>query len=364
MPSERKNKAASVYFIVPAPAGISPGQRFRFEHYLGHLRNKGIKFRLSNFYSLKAWHILYTPGNKASKIFYVLSGLTKRFIDLFRAAGYSYVYVYREAAPVGPPFFEWLMSRVFRKKIIYDFDDAIWIPVTSEFNKTASAFKNFGKVAKICKWSYRISVGNEYLRQYAAQFNPNVVIIPTVVDTDDSHSGIQNHDTDKPNIGWTGTFSTLKYLDIVLPVLSELQSVYDFTFIVIADKDPGLSLKKYQFVKWSREKEAEDLLRFHIGLMPLYDDEISKGKCGFKAIQYMSLGIPSVVSPVGVNSRIVDDGINGFVCKDEKDWKEKIELLLKDNRLRKQMGAGSQKKIQQHYSVKATAELFTEHFKQ
>lgn len=363
MRSEENPKKASVYFIVPAPEGISPGQRFRFEHYLSFLTELGIRYHISNFYSLTGWKKLYTPGNKTGKILVVLRGLLKRTADLFRIISYRYVYVYREAAPVGPPFFEWVITKVFRKKVIYDFDDAIWVPVTSEYNKSASAFKSFGKVAKICKWSWKVSTGNAFLASYAGQFNKNVVIIPTVVNTDDIHNQLQEQETDKPAVGWTGTFSTIKYIDIVLPVLEELQQQYDFTFVVIADKDTALPLKKYRFIKWSRESEVNDLLSFHIGLMPLYDDEISRGKCGFKAIQYMSLGIPALVSPVGVNSEIVDQSVNGFVCATPKEWKEGLELLLKNNSLRQQMGREARKKIEAFYSVRVTRQQFADLFR-
>jgi glycosyltransferase involved in cell wall biosynthesis len=355
---KKRDKPVSIYFIVPAPPGISPGQRFRFEHYLPVLADRKIKFRISSFYSPKGWSALYTTGNKMNKAWHVLKGFCKRFIDLFRVGGYSYVYVYREAAPLGPPVFEKIMARLLGKKIIYDFDDAIWVPVTSEFNKGITQLKSFSKVSKICKWSYKVSVGNEFLAKYARGFNPNTFIIPTVVNTDSAHNQLQQQETSVPAIGWTGTFSTLKYLDIVLPVLQELQEKSDFTFVVIADKDPKLPLKKYQFIKWTREKETEDLLHFHIGLMPLYDDEISKGKCGFKAIQYMSLGIPAVVSPVGVNTEIVEDGVNGFVCDASSEWAERLAQLLKDPMLRKRLGEQARQKIERSYSVNSSTQNF------
>ncbi len=359
MPLDKKsNIKKSVYFIVPAPLGISPGQRFRFEHYLPALQTNNIKFRISSFYSLTGWKNLYTQGNKAKKIFSVLIGFLRRIGDLFKMSGFSYVYIYREASPLGPAFFEWFISKLLRKKIVYDFDDAIWIPATSQYNKRVSGLRNFGKTAKICKWSYKVSVGNQFLATYAAAYNTQVYIIPTVVDTENVHNKLQKQEVNKPSIGWTGTFSTLKYLDIVLPVLKELQTTYDFTFVVIADKDPKLSLNNYQFIKWNKETESQDLLRFHIGLMPLYDDDISKGKCGFKAIQYMSLGIPAVVSPVGVNAKIVDHKESGFVCATIPEWKERMVELLTQTNLRVQMGKAAQKKIQEQYSVKSTIAPF------
>lgn len=363
MQSEEKSKKGKfVYFIVPAPLGISPGQRFRFEHYLPLLGDEQIKFRISSFYSAKGWGLLYKTGKHLQKLLIVMRGFFKRAIDLFRVIPFDYVYVYREAAPVGPPVFEWIIAKVFRKKIIYDFDDAIWIPVTSSQNKAAKYFKWFSKISSICRMSSVVTVGNEYLAGFAGKFSSNVIIIPTVVNTGEVHNVFQTHKTGTPVVGWTGTFSTLKYLEIVLPALQRLQEKIDFTFIVIADKDPLIPLKKYKFIPWRKDSEISDLLRMHIGLMPLYDSEIEKGKCGFKAIQYMSLGIPAVVSPVGVNAEIVLHEKNGFVATTETEWEKAIEKLLTDPELRQQFGEESRKKIETEFSVKATQHLFIKLF--
>ena len=345
-----------IYFIVPAPPGISPSQRFRHEHYLSKLRENNFHFKISSFYSFKSWKTLYTYGHKFEKILFVFYGLFRRLKDLFGLINYNFVYIHREAAPVGPPFFEWMIAKILRKKIIYDFDDAIWIPVTSEYNTAAAKFKWPGKVSKICKWSYKISVGNQFLLEFALKYNSRLYIIPTVLNTQSLKQ--QDQQTLKPAIGWTGSFSTLKYLDIVLPVLQELQKKHDFMFIVIADKDPQLPLTNYKFIQWRKETEVNDLLNFHIGIMPLYDDDLSKGKCGFKAIQYMSIGIPAVVSPVGVNADIVDEGVNGFLCSNENDWKAKLEKLLTDPLLRTAFGHSAKEKINNKYSVQATEQKF------
>jgi glycosyltransferase involved in cell wall biosynthesis len=351
-----------ILFIAPYPANESPSQRYRMEHYLSCLQVNNIPFSYKPFLDLSTWHILFRKGNNFRKVLGFGLGFLRRFSHLFIVYRYDYIYIHREASPVGPPFFEWVTARVFKKKIIYDFDDAIWIPFSSENNKMASRLKNFGKVAKICRWSYKISAGNDYLAAFAKQYNPSVFVIPTVVNTSGIHNKLQNQDTTSPAIGWTGTFSTLKYIDIILPVLQQLQEKYSFTFVVIADKNPELPLKNYKFIKWSKESEAEDLLNFHIGVMPLYNDEISKGKCGFKAIQYMSLGIPALVSPVGVNLKIVDNGITGFVCNDPEEWKDKMELLLNDLQLRSDMGIAARKKIENSYSVESSTSHFIELF--
>lgn len=353
-----------VLFIVPYPPGTAPSQRFRFEHYLQDLARNGINYRVESFLNMDTWNIIYKRGFKWKKISGILKGFIKRALQLFLLKQYQVIFIHREATPVGPAWFEWWAVHVFRKRIIYDFDDAIWIPAVSKNNTHFKWLRNFKKIKKICKWSGTVITGNSFLADYALQYNDKVLVIPTVVDTEKTHNREKIQTLGPLSVGWTGSFSTLKYLDIVLPVLKELQEQYDFTFIVIADKDPELPLKNYLFVKWNRETEVEDLLNFHIGLMPLYDDEISKGKCGFKAIQYMSLGIPAVVSPIGVNSEIVDDGINGFLCDTKNDWKKRLEELLLNSELRTNFGTAARQKIIEKYSVSATENMFIDIFKQ
>lgn len=347
-----------ILFLAPYPAYESPSQRYRFEHYLGYLTEEGIGYDYIPFLSNRGWKIFFSKGNVLRKVMAVGGGFLRRWLLMFRIRKYDFVYIHREAAPTGPPVFEWIIAKLYRKKIIYDYDDAIWVPVASEHNKIARYIKWFSKVKTICKMAYKVSAGNAFLADFANPWCRRVLVVPTVVDTEQSHNRLQVQDAEQTVIGWTGTFSTLKYLDQLVPVLQRLQEKYAFTFLVIANKDPQLPLKRYRYMNWNKDTEISDLLQMHIGVMPLYDGEIEKGKCGFKAIQYMALGIPPVVSPVGVNAQIVENGINGFVAATGKEWEESLEKLLKDPALRKEMGARSRLKIEQSYSVKATRELF------
>jgi len=355
--NESAGKEKSVLFLVPSPLGISPGQRFRFEQYLPELEKMRISYSVRPFLSLRGRKHLYSEGNILGKVSAMFGGYWRRIKDMFIVHRYDYVYIHRWATTAGPPVFEWIVAKIFRKKIIYDFDDAIWLN-ESTYNKKFLSVKFLSKVAKICRWAYTVTVGNSYLYDFAVRFNKNVIIIPTVVNTKTVHAVKQEHNVVRPNVGWTGSFSTLQYLEIILPALKQLQERIDFTFYVIADRDPKLPLKKYVFIKWNAETETEDLLKFHIGLMPLTDNEYSKGKCGFKAIQYMALGMPAVVSPVGVNKKIIDDAKNGFFCSSQQEWENRIERLLKDSSLRRQIGEAAREKIEVSYSVDATKTFF------
>jgi glycosyltransferase involved in cell wall biosynthesis len=347
-----------ILFIVPYPTDKAPSQRFRFEQYYELLNEKGIDYDIKPFLSNEIWDILYLPGRFFKKAFGILGGLFKRFFLLFKLKQYDYIFIHREATPIGPSFFEYFASRWLKKKIIYDFDDAIWIPNFSEANSFFSFLKGYGNVHKICSYAYKISCGNEYLCDYAKQFNKNVVYNPTTIDTNNYHNRVKDQSGEEFVIGWTGSHSTIRYIGEIVPVLSKLEKKYTFTFRVISDFKPEFELNSLEYVKWKKESEIEDLLGFNIGIMPLVNDKWANGKCGFKALQYMSLGIPALVSPVGVNSRIVDHGLNGFICDTPEEWETSIETLLKNRETLGEMSKQTRKKIIDYYSVKSNSDNF------
>lgn len=352
-----------ILIFTPAPANISPSQRFRVEQYI-HLDNhKGLEFTVKPFYNISTWSVLHLKNHTFQKVFGILLGFLKRFFTLFTLFKYDFVYIHREAAPVGPPVFEWLTAKVFRKKIIYDFDDNIWTSLASEANPRVAKLKCAWKCANICRMSYLVSVGNDFLASYAKQYNKNVQIIPTVVNTEQYHNKIKNQDEGKLTIGWTGTYTNLHNLFKISNVINRLKEKYDFNFLIIANKDPMLIGVDYIYKKWNLATEIPDLLEMHIGIMPLANTDIELGKCGFKAIQYASLGIPAVVSPVGANKNVITDGIEGYWADNEEQWYEKLEKLISDKELRKQLGLNGRNKIVANYSVQAHLNLFFNLFK-
>ncbi|GAB3228037.1 hypothetical protein GCM10027346_12090 [Hymenobacter seoulensis] len=253
---------------------------------------------------------------------------------------------------------------MLKKKIIYDFDDAIWLPNTSDANKIVAGVKWHHKVEGICRWAYKVSCGNDYLAAYARQFNSHVAVNPTTIDTVNLHNKVRNQLTDdRLVIGWTGTHSTLKYIEQVVPVLSKLEQEFDFEFRVISNQPPSLPLKSLVYVPWKKETEIADLLQFHVGLMPLEDDIWAKGKCAFKALQYMALGEPALVSPVGMNTEVVQDGYNGYICTNAEDWENALKKLLQEPNLRNELGRNARHTIEKHYSVTANLPNFLALFK-
>jgi glycosyltransferase involved in cell wall biosynthesis len=352
-----------ILFIVPYPLASAPSQRFRFEQYFEALDKDGIRYDLQSFIDDATWEILYKKGFVLRKVYGIIKGFARRKLLFFKLKQYNWVFIHREAAPIGPPIFEWIITKIFRKKIIYDFDDAIWLENVSESNKIVSKIKWYNKVSSIIKWSEKISCGNDFLCDYAKKYNYNVVLNPTTIDMFNLHNETKNQYSNRVVIGWTGTHSTIKYLEPIVPIIKELEKQLDFDFVVISNRKPDWNLKSLQYIEWNKETEVTDLLKMNVGIMPIPDDDWAKGKCGFKALQYMSLGIPALVSPVAVNKKIVDNGINGYWCNDNEEWKNAISALIKDAELRIKMGVAAKEKIKNHFSVESNTANFLNLFK-
>lgn len=351
-----------ILFLVPYPLHESPSQRFRFEQYFGLLIQNGFRFHVQSFLTASNWRLFFEPGKLISKSWALFSGFLKRIMMLFHLPAYDFVFIHRETAPIGPPVFEWIIAKVFRKRIIYDFDDAIWLTDRTNESRLFTTMKWRSKVSHICKWSFRVSCGNEYLCNYARQFNSNVVLNPTTIDTTRVHNPAlfkKKEFLDRIVIGWTGSHSTLRYLKFLEPVLQSLERKYpNFTFLVIADKKPDLQLKNLVFRKWSEQTEIQDLANLDIGVMPLTDDEWAKGKCGFKALQYMAMQIPTVSSPVGVNTTIIDHQKTGWLASTPQEWLVALENLIGNRSLWEEIGAHGRAKVIQAYSVSSNASNF------
>ncbi len=356
------NIKRSVLFVIPYPLTLVASQRFRFEQYIELLTKNGFSLSIHPLVTARQYMILKGNFSRLRKILILIGALFKRVQLLIKARSAEFIFIHREAFLGGPPIIEWFITKVLKKKIIYDFDDAIWM--TDNFNESRieKILRWRTKVSKICAWSYKVSCGNDYLCNYAKRFNNQVILNPTTIDTEFLHKpahGLPQKNSKKICVGWTGSHSTLKYLTLVEEAMLRLEVANpNLEWLVIADKRPSLSVKNLRFIPWSLKTEISGLMEIDIGIMPLPDDEWAKGKCGFKALQYMALGIPAVASPVGVNTTIIDHGKNGFLCTSTEAWEKTIQTLIEDKDLRKRIGENSIKKIETHYSVASNSGNF------
>lgn len=359
MSAERKR----ILFIVPYPRGVSPSQRFRFEQYLHLLEAEKITYDFRPFYSLKNWQVIFEKHSALIKALVVISCMAKRLLLLLSVPTYDFVFIHREASPVGPPIAEWIIAKILRKPMIYDFDDAIWMTDNENESNLLKKAKCRWKVSNICRWAWKVSCGNKYLQNYALQFNSSSFIVPTTIDLA-HHTQQSKNINDNITIGWTGSHSTLKYLKLVERSLHYIQQKFPaIKIVVIADRPPDIKLKNIFFIKWNLESEIADLNKIDIGVMPLPDDEWSKGKCGFKILQYFAVSAPAVASPVGVNASIIQNGVNGFLCTTESEWNLALEKLINDSELRTAFGKRGYDLVRNHYSVDSNASAFLSLFK-
>jgi glycosyltransferase involved in cell wall biosynthesis len=266
---------------------------------------------------------------------------------------YDVVYIFREAALLGPPLLERWIHHV-GAPIIFDFDDAIFVSYRSPANGYLSYLKFAAKTRTICRIASHVMVGNPYLAEYARQVNDRVTIVPTTIDTD-KYTVPAKKASRPPVIGWTGSYSTVQHLDLLRGALERLAKQEPFRLRVIGTPTYQLSGVEVDAMPWRSDTELEDLAPIDVGVMPLPDDAWSKGKCGLKALQFMALGIPTVCSPVGVNTEIIQDGENGFIASSDDEWVEKLSRLLRSAELRGRIGRSGRVTVEHKYSAKTQA---------
>ena len=346
-----------ILFIEPYPTE-GPSSRYRVEQYIPYLKNNGIRCIVRPFISSKFYKIIYKKGHRFKKIFYFFQSSVRRFFDLFTAMHCDIIFIHLEAFPFGPPFFEWILKKI-GKKIIYDLDDAIYLGKTSSTNRFLKFLKCPSKITKILTISNYVITCNEYLCNYAKKFNKNVKAIHTSVDINKFAPKIKKaDDVDQDiTIGWIGSHTTASYLEELRNVFQQLCLKYKFTLKTIGAKEYDLKIPGVNVLNldWHLENEIEEFQSLDIGVYPLPENKWTLGKTGFKTIQYMSVGVPCVVSNVGSNQNIVEDGVNGFLAKTNEEWVEKLSRLIDDAGLRKRVGLAGRKTIIEKYSLQVNA---------
>jgi glycosyltransferase involved in cell wall biosynthesis len=339
--------------IVPSICDTNPSQRFRMEQWAPLLAERGVEVVFKPFESRELHAVLYKQGRTGEKLRHVARALAQRFREVRDARRYDAVYILREAALLGPPLFERLVARS-GVPFIFDFDDAVFVPYVSPSNGYLSYLKFPGKTRSICRLAAHVMAGNPYLADYARAVNPHVTIVPTTIDTD-KYTVEPKEANDPPVVGWSGSYSTAQHLDTLRGALQKLARKERFRLRVIGA--PGFKIDgvDVEAMEWRPETEVADLRVIDVGIMPLPDDQWSRGKCGLKALQYMALGTPTVCSPVGVNSDIIQDGENGMLASTDDEWVERLTRLLRSPELRAQLGRQGRATVEQRYSARVQA---------
>lgn len=351
-----------ILFIEPYPTE-GPSSRYRVEQYIPYFEKNGIRCIVRPFMSPGFYKIIYKKGYVLQKILYFLHSSIRRSFDIFTALGCDIVFIHLEAFPFGPPVFEYILAKM-GKKIIYDLDDAIYLGITSPAGSFLRYLKCPSKVREIIKLSDYIITCNAYLADYAKKYNKNVTTIHTSVDTEKflSRAG---EGANGITIGWIGSHSTTRYLAQMEDIFHELGKRHRFTLKIIGAGEHNLKIPNVNILNmpWALKDEIEQFRSLDIGVYPLPDNEWVLGKTGFKTIQYMSVGVPCVVSDVGANRQIVQNGVNGYLAKTNEEWVNKISILIQDSDARKRIGLKGRQTVEENYSVKVSLPKYMDVFR-
>jgi glycosyltransferase involved in cell wall biosynthesis len=349
-------------FVAKTP-GLNPGQRFRLEQWKPHLAARhGIEIDFLPFESPRLTEILYRHGLVAQKASLMLRDYVRRAWTLPRARKYDGAVIYREVAALGPAVFERVLSAL-DVPFILDFDDAIWMSTaTGGVNGRFAALKFPGKTRTATRLAAAVTVGNHYLADWARAFNDNVHVVPTSIDL--GRYEVQPElETDAPFvIGWMGSHSTRVYLEQVREAIERFGKTRNVRVTIVCDRpiERPFANTETTFVPWRGDREAADIGQMHVGIMPLTDDEYSKGKCGCKALQYMAAGRPAVVSPVGVNVDIIQHGTNGFLAESTDAWVSAFETLAISRDVRRRIAGAARRTVEESFSAVASADRFAD----
>ena len=349
-----------VLALVQKRPGLAPGQRFRLEQWAPRLRTQhGISIDFAPFESPALTSILYQRGRGLTKARLLLRDTIRRREVLSSATNYDVVIIHRQVSLLGPAIYERLLART-GTPIIFDFDDAIWLTGPGSANGMFSRLSFQRKTATICRLASAVVVGNRFLAEYARRYSKHVYVVPTTVDLDTSPLQPPISSDGPFRIVWAGSHSALQHLEVARRPLERFAQMQQTVLRVICSTPPSHPFEgvELEFVPWSAEGEALKLARSHVGIMPLPDNEFSRGKCGLKALQYMAVGRPVVVSPVGVNADIVRHGENGLLASTEEQWVQALQALAASPPLRQRLGLAGRSTVEERFSAKVGAAAF------
>jgi len=356
------NRELRVLALPPYPE-LAAATRYRVLQYVPLLAEHGIRVDVRPFLTNHIFAGLYDRKYLVRTAFGMLAGSARRIIDAARVGSYDVVWVLAQAALIGPPALEWLAHR--RRALVLDLDDATYIERRSSvFGAFASILKGRGKADRIIRSSDHAVCGNPTIAAYIDRKGVPTTVLPTLVDAQ-LFAPRAARPPGEIVLGWMGTHSTFEYLLTLMPVFRRLAATHRFRVLIIGSGKAELHVDgvDIEMLPWTIEREVEDLRSFDVAVYPIVTDEWAQGKSGFKAIQYLSCGIPYVASPVGVVASIGRPGVTHLEARSEEEWFDALSRLLTDAALRDGMGKEGRRYALEHFSTRQTAETLASVFR-
>jgi glycosyltransferase involved in cell wall biosynthesis len=295
---------------------------------------------------------LFAPWKPLGHYRYFLLVFFRRFFNIWSSSRYDAVFLQREIVSeffYDPPLFIfalWLNN----PRIVYDVDDVIWmIPPHSVRSKS----RLLNTLAQLrFSWNVRLSrhviVSNRYLLDKVQTIHDRVTLVPTLLDVAGYPKAVHEN-RPQVTIGWIGGGGNLPYLNLIAPTLRQLSKGKPFVFKIISSRPLTLGGVSQQFVRWEKKSASKALSTLDIGVMPLPDNPYTRGKGGFKLLEYMAAGVPAVASPVGVNSILIQDGETGFLASNQHQWQTALSRLIDDIQLRRKISSQALDFVSRHY---------------
>ena len=337
------------------PLGAS--SRVRSLQYLPYLAQQGIDVDVAPLFDDDYVERLY--DGRRPRWGSVAASYGARLMRLLRGSQHDIVWVEKELFPWLPAFADLILARR-APRLVLDYDDAVFHRY--DRHRRAWVRRIFGgKIDAVMRAADLVLVGNDYLGSRARDAGARrIEQLPTVVDTT-CYVPAESTPGDTFTVGWIGTPRTAAYLEPITPALAEV----DARFILIGAGPNALAgLPRVERPPWSESTEVRDLQRVDVGMMPLPDEPFERGKCGYKLVQYMACGKPVVASPVGVNTELVEPGLNGYLSRTPEEWRDALTTLAADGELRKRLGTNGRRRVEAEYSLAAMQQRLAEMFRE
>ena len=283
------------------------------------------------------------------------SSLSERFRVLREAARHDVIVLFKT---IGFAEFELKLLRRGKPRIVFDFDDAVMF--REQKHQRPLRDEDFQKFLKTLKYCAVGVAGNDFLASFAEACGRRTIILPTPIDVEKYHVK-KRVDGLGSTVGWLGLSDGLAYVRHIQPALRQLSKQFpNLKLKIVSDKPLQLDGITIDNQIWRAETEQKNLASFDIGIMPLWDSVWTRGKCGYKILQYMGVGTPVVASNVGVNSQIIKSGENGFLARTEDDWVKSIAALIDNTELRRRFGLRGRELVEKEYSIERFANRYVD----